>query len=304
MANARITSTGSYAPRSAVSNAVLQEYNPAVSPEWTERTLGIRDRRYVTKESAGILATNAGVAALKGSGVHHTELDLIIVATATPDPTGVSVASYVQAHLGARQNDCPAFDINAVCSGFIYGLITALKFMNGFKHTLVIGVDRFSTITDFSDRDCVFFGDAAGAVVLSQTDYGGILGYDFGSQTGPGWCVQDGTWQMDGRAVYNAAMRYMPQSIDRALTNAGVKAADIDHVIPHQASLNLLKALAEQTGLSFDKFTTTLKNFGNTAGASIPFTLDRHKDRIKPGDKVLLTAIGAGWTWGSVVLEW
>lgn len=304
MANARITSTGSYAPRHVATNELLAQHNPAVSARWTAERLGINSRRYVNGETSGQMATNAGVAALKGSGIHHTELGLIVVASATPDPTGVSTASCVQRHLGAIENDCPAFDINAVCSGFVYGMITALKFMNGLKHALVIGVDRFSTITDYDNRDCVFFGDAAGAVVLSQTNYGGILGYDFGSQTGPGWCVQDGKWQMDSKAVYNAAMRYMPQSIDRALINAGVKASDIDHVIPHQASLNLLKALAVTIGIDFGKFAITLENFGNTAGASIPFTLDRHKEQIKPGDKVLLAAIGAGWTWGSVVLEW
>ena len=298
----RITSTGSYAPKRIATNAVLREHNPAINPEWTERVLGISERRYIVPtQTVSQLATKAGQTAL-AKHLHHRDLELIIVASTTPDQTGVSVASYVQQHLGHTPNDCPAFDINAVCSGFVYGLIIAHQI--NAKHALIIGADTFSKITDWTNRDCVFFGDGAGAVVLSASDYGGILGYDWGSQTGPGWYVSDGFWQMDSKAVFAAAMKYLPQSIEKALKVAGMGLDDIDHVIPHQASLNLLKSLAGQTGLDFDKFKTSLWRYGNTAGASVPLTLDKHADNIKPGDKVLLTSIGAGWTWASVVLEW
>ena len=300
-----ITGTGSYAPQFTISNQVLAiGQRELINPQWTQDVLGIKTRRYIGKDDTVIsMATKAAEQAINNAGLHHNDIGMIIVATATPENTGVSTAVAVQGNLGYTSDTCPAFDINAVCSGFVYGLIMASKFMNIYKHILIIGVDAFSQITDFQNRDCVFFGDAAGAVVLSQ-GRGQMLAETMGAQAGPGWGIAGGTWVMDTKAVYEAAIKFLPPAIERVLMQANLTIADIDHVIPHQASKSLLQGLAREAGLDFGKFLTTLLTYGNTAGASIPFTLDRHIDKIKQGDKVLFVAIGAGWTWGAAVMEW
>lgn len=300
----KITGTGSYAPRYIVGNDILKTTCDGVNPEWTRDTLGITERRYANNETVGEMATKAARIAIDDAGLHHSDIDMIIVATATPDKTGVSTAVNVQRNLGHVPDNCPALDINAVCSGFVYGLIMAGQFMQVYKHVLVIGADKFSAITDFSNRDCVFFGDAAGAVVLSQVDSNSLFVRTMGAQAGDGWALNGKTWAMDTKAVYKAAMKFLPEAIDKVLGYAGLTPDGIDHVIPHQASKHLLEAVAKETGLNFDKFLLTLDKYGNTAGASIPFTLDRHKDKIKSGDKILMPAIGAGWTWAVTVVEW
>jgi 3-oxoacyl-[acyl-carrier-protein] synthase-3 len=319
----KILGVGSYVPRQLITNAALAETCAGVDPGWTERVLGIKERRIATyRDTTGEMALAAGKKALKAAGLHHSDLSLLIVATTTPDYPAPSMASYVQARLGSVPRYYPAFDVNAVCAGFMTALIMAYQLLPHYEHILVIGADAFSRITDWSQRDCVFFGDGAGAVVVTrdatlrpfdklrtqqaQDATKGMAGHVLNGYTDHkgAFMVCDGTWRMNGKAVFEAAMGHLSFAIDIALTQSGLKVADIDHIIPHQASLNLLQAVADEAGLPFEKFRLTLDRYANTAAASIPLTLDHHKEAITEGDKVLFFGIGAGWQWGAAVVQW
>jgi len=303
----KISGVGSYVPRQLLTNAAIAQGCEGVNPDWTEGVLGIKERRIATpRETTGEMALAAGKKALKAAGLHHSDLSLLIVATTTPDYPAPSMASYVQARLGHVPRYYPAFDVNAVCAGFITALIMAYQLLPHYEHILVIGVDAFSRITDWQHRDCVFFGDGAGAVAVSRDADKGMLGYELnGKADNKGaFVVCNGTWRMNGKAVFEAATTYLPGAIRTLLDVADLDPADIDHVIPHQASLNLLQTVAERASLPFEKFRLTLDRYANTAAASIPLTLDHHKEAIKEGDKVLFFGIGAGWQWGAAVVEW
>lgn len=323
MNNAYISGTGSYAP----SNIVKNDFFEAVGSNdaWIQKNLGIKERRISTGETTSDLATEAAKIALKDAGIKATELDLIIIATATPDQVAPSCAVFVQENLGAFQS--VAFDISAVCSGAVFAIATAVQFIKSgmYKNVLVVGADTFSTITDWDRRDSVFFGDGAGAMVISHTTED--KGFqDFLLHTdGRGkeaWHIPAGGsqlvtseetvknkqhyFQMDGQAVFQTAVDVVPKSIEQLLHKNNLSIDQIDHMIPHQPSVRILQSIAETIGLPWEKVHTNMDRYANTSGGTIPIMLDEaHKaGHLKKGDHILFAAVGAGWTWGTAIYKW
>ena len=321
----KIIGTGSYVPERVVTNKELEEL-ASTNDSWVQENLGIQERRIAPTDCAtSDLAFAAAERALQSAGVQADELDMIILATATPDRIAPATAPKVQARLGAVR--AAAFDINAVCSGFLYGLTIGAQFVGTgmSKKALVIGADTFSRIIDWRRRDCVFFGDGAGAVVLSDTpDDTGFLcsrlysdgnGYESftvpagGSEMPPTQqTVSEGLhfFRMNGRSVFETAVKVIPEALLHVINSSGVSINDIKHVIPHQPSINILKESAKRIGIPFSKFHTNMDRYANTSSATIPLLLDEvnSKGCIEQGDLVAFVAVGAGWTWGASLLRW
>jgi 3-oxoacyl-[acyl-carrier-protein] synthase-3 len=271
------------------------------------------------------LATQAALRALENAGLKPEDIDLIIVATATPDRLAPSTACIVQDKIGAYNS--VAFDLAAVCSGFLFSVSTAAQFIaTGIYNTaLVIGSDTFSKIIDWSRRDCVFFGDGAGAAVLTHADDGeGFLAFRLYSDGRGKWNftipgggsefpmsqenVASGKryFQMVGRAVYETAIKVLPMAINQVLADTGLRIEDVDYMIPHQPSIQILKDTASIIGLPFDKVKTNMDKYANTSGGTIPILLDEvnRSGQLKRGDVVLFAAVGSGWTWGASIIKW
>lgn len=320
-----ILGTGSYVPEEVVTNEALERQVPT-SAAWVEEKLGIHERRIAAPNQAtSDLAVEAGRRAIADSNVGPSDIDLIIVATATPDRPSPSTACIVQAGLGAF--NAAAFDIGAVCSGFLYGLSVGAQMISAgtVDKVLVIGADMFSRITNWRDRQCVFFGDGAGAAVLGRCSAGdGLFSIDLyadgrgrskftvpaGGSENPATAetVQQGLhyFQMDGKAVYETGTTVLPAAIKRLLDACGLSSEDIAYLIPHQPSINILKETARRLDLPFEKVLTNMGTCGNTAGASIPLVLDQanRSGRLQPGALIALAAVGSGWTWGAGVIRW
>ena len=319
----RITGTGSYLPPRRVSNADLAAELAAegveTSDEWIVERTGIRARHFAAPEvCSSDLGLEAARRALQAAGALATDIDLIIVATSTPDMVFPSTACILQNKLGA--NGCAAFDVQAVCSGFIYALTIADAMIRtgAASKALVIGAEVFSRILDFKDRTtCVLFGDGAGAVVLEASDTPGILASDLhadGKHVGilcvPGH-VSGGNvlghplLKMDGQAVFKLAVGVLDEAARATLAKAGKTAADIDWLIPHQANIRIMRSTARKLKLSMDKVIVTVDQHGNTSAASIPLALDAgvRAGRVKPGQLLLLEGVGGGFTWGAVLLK-
>lgn len=320
MINARIVATGSYLPGEPVSNDDLVARGVDTSDAWiTERT-GIRFRHLTPpNQNASDLALNASLAALEAGGLRPADIDLLIVATSTPDYIFPSTAALLQAKLGIA-NGSPAFDVQAVCSGFIYGLTIAEKFIRSGSHkrALVVGAEVFSRILDWSDRGtCVLFGDGAGAVVLEASDQPGILAsalHADGSYHGilsvaggvaSGQVTGDPFLRMDGQAVFKFAVKVLGEVANEVLDAAQLRVGDLDWLIPHQANARILQATAKRLGVSPDKVIMTVDRHGNTSAASIPLALDLavRDGRVQRGQRVILEGVGGGFTWGAVLLE-
>lgn len=320
MINARIVATGSYLPGFPVSNDDLVARGVDTSDAWiTERT-GIRFRHLTPDgQCASDLALQASLAALDAGGLQPADIDLVIVATSTPDYIFPSTAALLQSKLGIA-NGAAAFDVQAVCSGFIYGLTIAEKFIRGGSHkrALVVGAEVFSRILDWKDRGtCVLFGDGAGAVVLEASDAPGILAsalhadgayhgiLSVAGSVAAGQVTGDPFLRMDGQAVFKFAVRVLGEVANEVLDNAGLQVADIDWLIPHQANARILQATAKRLGLSSDKVIMTVDRHGNTSAASIPLALDLavRDGRVRRGQRVILEGVGGGFTWGAVLLE-
>jgi len=307
-----IKSTGSYVPARILKNEELVGSLPT-SLEWIEGTLGIHERHIAeSDEYTSDLAASAGMAAIASAGLEPNEIDLIVVATSTPDRKAPSSACMVQAKMGIS-NCCPAFDVAAVCSGFLYGVTIAGQFIqNGtYERALVIGADTFSKITDWNRRDCVFFGDAAGAVVLERNDRKNGLFSSILLAEGAGmnhFTVYPGEpyFTMNGKAVYEKATSALPECIRQILCINRLGLEDVSMILPHQASTRVLKRTAEVLDVPFSRMHTNLETCGNTAGASVPLLLDQVNRRglIHEGDLLLFAAIGAGWTWGASLYRW
>ena len=314
---ARIAGTGSYLPAKVLTNRDL-EGSVETSDEWIFSRTGIRERHIAAdNECASDLALIASQRALEAAGVTTDALDLIIVATTTPDMVFPSTACILQAKLGAK--NCPAFDVQAVCSGFVYALTTADHFMRSgqYRNVLVVGAEVYSRILDWEDRTtCVLFGDGAGAVVLQRGDAPGILSTHLhadGSHAGilsvPG-SVSGGKvsgrplLQMEGNAVFKFAVRVLGEVAEEALAANHLTKADIDWLIPHQANIRIIQATAKKLGLPMDKVITTVDKHANTSAASIPLALDLavRDGRIRAGHNVLLEGVGGGFTWGAVLV--
>ncbi|KAF1045802.1 beta-ketoacyl-ACP synthase III [Xylophilus sp.] len=319
----RITGTGSYLPPRRLTNddlaADLASRGIETSDAWiTERT-GIRARHFAAPEVASSdLALEASRAALEAAGVAPQQIDLIIVATSTPDMVFPSTACILQDKLGA--NGCPAFDVQAVCSGFVYALAVADAMIQAgtASRALVVGSEVFSRILDFDDRTtCVLFGDGAGAVVLQASDTPGILATDLhadgrhvgilcvpGNVSG-GRVLGDPLLKMDGQAVFKLAVGVLEKAARATLEKAGRTDADIDLLIPHQANLRIMQSTARKLKLPAEKLFVTVDQHGNTSAASIPLALDAavRGGRARPGDTLLLEGVGGGFTWGAVLLD-
>ena len=314
----RIAGTGSYLPAKVLTNQDLQA-RVETSDEWIFSRTGIRQRHVAADdEYASDLALAASRRALETAGVAAADLSLIIVATTTPDMVFPSTACILQAKLGAK--NCPAFDVQAVCSGFVYALATADQFMRGgqYQNILVVGAEVYSRILDWEDRTtCVLFGDGAGAVVLQRSDTPGILSSHLhadGSHAGilsvPG-SVSGGKvsgrplLQMEGNAVFKFAVRVLGEVAEEALAFNHLEKSAIDWLIPHQANIRIIQATARKLGLPMEKVITTVDRHANTSAASVPLALDTavRDGRIRSGQLVMLEGVGGGFTWGAVLVR-
>jgi 3-oxoacyl-[acyl-carrier-protein] synthase-3 len=319
----RITGTGSDLPPRRVSNADLAAELAArgieTSDEWIVERTGIRARHFAAPDvTASDLGAQAARQALEAAGVKAEQIDLIIVATSTPDMVFPSAACILQHKLGIA--GCAAFDIQAVCSGFVYALTVAdaLIRSGGASKALVIGSEVFSRILDFNDRTtCVLFGDGAGAVVLEASETPGILASDLhadgkhvgilcvpGTVSG-GQVLGDPLLKMDGQAVFKLAIGVLESAARATLAKAGKTEADIDWLIPHQANIRIMQGTARKLKLPMDKLVVTVDQHGNTSAASIPLALDTavRGGKIKKGDTLMLEGVGGGFTWGAVLLD-
>ena len=318
-----IAGSGSFLPERIVSNdqlaADLAQRNIATSHEWIVERTGIMQRHLAEKGvTTSALATIAAQRALDDAGVSAQDVDLIIVATSTPDFVFPSTACLVQAEIGAK--GAAAFDVQAVCSGFVYALSTADAFVRAGRSqcALVIGAEVFSRILDWNDRGtCVLFGDGAGAIVIKASDKPGILATDLhadGSQAGIlcaagnvayGSVTGDPFLRMEGQAVFKQAVTVLERSARDVCAQAGVSVDEVDWMVPHQANIRILNLLARKLSVPVEKVVITVDRHANTSAASVPLALDvaRRDGRIKPGQLALLQGVGGGFTWGSVLVR-
>jgi 3-oxoacyl-[acyl-carrier-protein] synthase III len=323
--NVKIIGTGSYTPETVYTNKYLETIIET-SDKWIQENLGIKERRIAAKNQAtSDLAANAALNAIEKSGLSKDDIDLIIVATATPDRLAPSTAAIVQDKIQAY--NAVAFDISAVCSGFLYGMSVASQYIAAgiYDNVLVIGADTFSRITNWSRRDAVFFGDGAGAAVFSNgnvtegflafrlyTDGRGKWNYTIpaGGSEMPATeeTVKNGMhyFQMNGREVYETGTKVLPIAINQVLNDTGLSISDIDFMIPHQPSIKILQKTAEIIGLPWEKVMTNMDKYANTSGATIPILLDEvnRAGILKRGNNVLFAAVGSGWTYGASILKW
>jgi 3-oxoacyl-[acyl-carrier-protein] synthase-3 len=319
MRRAVIAGTGSALPRRRVSNAELAE-TVDTTDEWIVERTGIRFRHIASpEETTGTLAADAARTALLAAGIAAQDIDLIVLATATPDQTFPSTATKVQAALGI--DDCVAFDVAAVCSGFLYALQVADSLIRTGAHTnaLVIGAETFTRLLDWEDRTtCVLFGDGAGAVVLSASEdqHRGVLATRLHADGrhnellyvdgGPSTTGTVGKLRMKGREVFRHAVVNLAAVLSESLAAAGLSAGDVDWVVPHQANARILDATARKLGLAPEKIIVTVDQHANTSAASVPLALDTaiRDGRIKRGDLLVLEAMGGGFTWGASVVRY
>ena len=315
---ARLSGTGSYLPGDPVTNDDLVARGIDTNDEWVVTRTGIRSRHLAepgaTSSQLGLIAARR---ALEMAGVEAGELDLIIVATSTPDFIFPSTACLIQGQLGNR--GATAFDVQAVCAGFTYALGVAEKFIRSGSHkkALVIGAEVFSRILDWSDRGtCVLFGDGAGAVVLEASETPGILAtalHADGSQSGilnvpgqisGGQVTGDPFLRMDGQAVFKFAVRVLAEVAEEVCAQAGISTGEVDWLIPHQANIRIIDATGRKLGVDRKRVIATVERHGNTSAASVPLALDEavRDGRIQRGQKVLLEGVGGGFTWGAALL--
>jgi 3-oxoacyl-[acyl-carrier-protein] synthase III len=324
---ARVAGTGSYLPELRLTNQDLVERlaktGLETSDEWIKTRSGISARHFAAEnELTSDLAVKAAQAALESAGITSSDLDLIILATSTPDHLGgfPSTACVVQDKLGAHTS-CAAFDVQAVCAGFTYALAIADAFIRSgsYQKVLVIGAETFSRILNFQDRGtCVLFGDGAGAVVLEASKEAGILStalHADGSQrdilcvpgrSGNGEVHGSPFMTMDGPAVFKLAVKVLEQVAHEALDKANLKPEQIDWLVPHQANIRIMEGTAKKMGMSMDKVIVTVHEHGNTSAASIPLALDSgvRSGQIKRGQHLLLEGVGGGFAWGAVAIKY
>jgi 3-oxoacyl-[acyl-carrier-protein] synthase-3 len=325
MIHAEIVSTGGCVPERVVPNSFFS-YLVDDADNWIESRTGIRERRFVAPEvSTSDLATAAALSALANANMEPGELDCIIVGTSTPDMYLPATACMVQKNIGAK--NAVAFDMNAVCSGFIFGVETADNFIRSgkYRRVMVIGADTYSKFLDFQDKGtCPLFGDGAGAVILGATEeQRGILQSVIHSD-GSGWeliqvpssgsrcpvtadtiASRDNTFKMSGKQVFIFATDVIPRIIEEVTAKAGVNISDIDYIIPHQANVRIIDFISKKTGLAKDRFLLNLDRYGNTAAASVGLALDENirNGILKPGQLLLIMGFGGGLSWGGALIR-
>lgn len=325
----RITGIGGYVPERVMTN---HEFAKGVntSHEWILAKTGIVERRISAPgEAPSDMGVRAAQRCLQNAGVDKSEVDLIVVATATPDQSQPATACLLQEKLGVAEGQCPAFDVSSVCSGFVFALDVAQSMMlashTRFRHALVIGADAFSKIMNWNDRrTCIFFGDAAGAVLLSRTDDERRIHFRLGSDGRGSRCIEVpaggskipvtpevldkhlNTFNMDGPKVWDFAMRAVPRAIQQLLGEHNLKPRDLDLLVLHQSNLRMIENIMTALELSMEQTITTVETYGNTAAASIPLTLDKAREagRLKAGSKVMLCGFGGGLSWGAALVDW
>src|SRR4030095_4488273 len=322
MINAYIRGTGSYAPKNIVKNNFFDSIGS--SDKWIYENLGIKERRISEGETTSDLAYKAGLAAIEDAGLLPGDIDIIMVATATADRLAPSCACFVQEKLVAHK--AVAFDISAVCSGALFATATGVQYIRSgmYKNVLVIGADTFSNITDWSRRDAVFFGDGAGAILLSDTDEDkGFLDFVLhsdrtgkehfpipagGSETPASQeTIDNGQhfFQMNGREVYNTAIDVVPKCISEILNKNNRTIDEIKFLLPHQPSIKILQEIAKRINMPFEKVKTNMDRYANTSGGTVPIILDEtfKNNELEAGDLLLFATIGAGWTWGTALYK-
>jgi 3-oxoacyl-[acyl-carrier-protein] synthase-3 len=312
----RIAGTGSYLPKKILTNAELERMVDTTD-EWIFSRTGIRERHIVADdEFTSDLALHAARNAIEAAGISASEIDLIIVATTTPDKIFPSTAVIMQNKLGIA--GCAAFDIQAVCSGFVYALATADNFIKAgaAKCALVVGAEAFSRIVDWTDRgNCILWGDGAGAVILQASEEQGIISTHLHADGNYEKMLhvprKDNTEEretvvMEGNSVFKVAVNTLDAIVDETLTANGLEKSDIDWLVPHQANIRILQATAKKLDMSMDKVVVTVDMHGNTSAASIPLALDVavRDGRIKRGEVILMEAFGGGFTWGSALIKY
>ncbi|EIT84583.1 3-oxoacyl-(acyl carrier protein) synthase III [Fictibacillus macauensis ZFHKF-1] len=307
--NAGIIGLGAYVPEKVLSNHDLEKMVDT-SDEWIRTRTGIEERRIAGDDvNTSHMSEGAAREALENAGITAEELDLILVATVTPDRPFPSVACLIQERLGAK--NAVAMDISAACAGFMYGMVMAKHFIEAgtYRNVLVIGAEKLSRITDWEDRNtAVLFGDGAGAAILSKVSEGrGILSFELGSDgTGAKHLYQDQYIYMNGREVFKFAVRQMGESSMNVVEKAGLTKDDVDFLVPHQANIRIMEAARQRLDLPQEKMAVTVKKYGNTSSASIPMAIaDALKNgKIKDDDLLVLVGFGGGLTWGAVALRW
>lgn len=315
----RIIGTGGYLPAKVLTNHDIERMVDTTD-EWIYTRTGIRQRHIAADdEKTSDLALQASRKALQAAGIGSSEIDLIVVATTTPDMVFPSTACLLQAKLGAR--NCPAFDVQAVCTGFIYALATADQFLRSgrYRHALVVGAEIYSRILDWNDRGtCVLFGDGAGAAVLRRDNAPGILSShlhadgSYASLLSVPGTVCGGKvsgrplLHMDGGGVFKFAVRALDEIVEETLAANRLRKSDIDWLVPHQANIRIIQASARKLGMSMEKVVVTVDRHANTSAASIPLALDEavRDGRVRSGQHVLLEGVGGGFTWGAVLAKW
>lgn len=306
-----ILGTGHYLPTNVVTNHDLEKIVDT-NDEWIRTRTGIHERRLATDDiDTSDMAYHASIEALKDANVKAEDIDLILVATVTPDTAFPSIACLIQDRLGAV--NAAAMDVGAACAGFMYGVITANQFIatGTYKNVLVVGSEKLSKITDWTDRStCVLFGDGAGAAVIGEVSDGkGILSFELGANGAGGkelYLNKEDHIIMNGREVFKFAVRQMPESTINVVEKIGLSREDVDYLVPHRANIRIMDAARERLGISEDKMAKSIERFGNNSSASIPMALSEavKEGKIKDNDLIVLVGFGGGLTWGAVAMRW
>lgn len=306
-----IKGIGTFLPTKVVTNKEL-EAKIGTTDEWIQSKLGIMERRVASDdETPSTIGYKAAERALENARISKEDLDMIIVATSSPEQISPSTACIIHNKLDIKKN-VPAFDINAVCSGFVYAISLAAPLISSgaCKNILIVATETYSKVTDWNNQHCVFFGDGAGAIVLSSSEQGYLVTQLQANGNGTGMTgfklLLNEPFVMRGKEVWNQAIKVLPSSILDVLKEAELQVNDLAMLVPHQPSINILKIVANDVGLPMSRVKTVMHQYANIAGASIPIALEDaiNKKEIQVGDNIMLTAIGSGWTWGSVLLNY
>lgn len=303
--NIKILGIGQSVPNNIVTNKDVEVKTPGSNAEWIYDKLGIRERRVVgVGENVVTLGTESALEALKDANLSPSDIDLIVVNTSSAEKISPSVSCMIQNQIGAT---CPSFDLNAVCSGFLYSLELVSNLLGKYKNILMVSTETYSQITDWGDRNSCFFGDGSASLIVTNSTTNNLeisLGAD-----GKGWehfnCDRKSTFKMNGKEVYKFGVSTLPRQITNLLNKLGMSVDDVDYLVPHQPSHNVLKETARLLNMPESKICFNMTNYANTAGASVPMALYRliKENKIKNNDVLVLAAIGSGWTYGVGVLK-